>query len=107
MLSTLRVRHTIPQRLGWRTTFITKVKYTAKDASDQPLIHRLNVQVGKIVNVERHPEAEHLYVEQVDLGEVTEENTPATRTVVSGLVKYMGIDELLVSIHDLRNPIAV
>ncbi|KAI8583387.1 hypothetical protein K450DRAFT_223384 [Umbelopsis ramanniana AG] len=95
MLSTYRVSRTIPQRLNWQAAFFSKAKYSTKDASEQPLIHRLNVQIGKIVQVERHPEAEHLYVEKVDLGEVTEENTPVTRTIVSGLVKYMGINDML------------
>ncbi|KAJ3313296.1 hypothetical protein HDV04_002280 [Boothiomyces sp. JEL0838] len=44
---------------------------------------RLDIRVGKIISVERHPDAESLYVEQVDLGE------DQPRTVVSGLVKYM------------------
>ncbi|KAJ3322781.1 hypothetical protein HDV06_002642 [Boothiomyces sp. JEL0866] len=44
---------------------------------------RLDIRVGKIVSVERHPDAESLYVEQIDLGE------DQPRTVVSGLVKYM------------------
>lgn len=30
--------------------------------------HRLDIRVGKIVEVERHPEAETLYVEKIDLG---------------------------------------
>lgn len=103
MLQAYRVNRTLPQRIHLRTAFISQVKYTTKDASEQPLFHRLNVRIGKIVQVERHPEAEHLYVEKVDLGEVTEENTPATRTIVSGLVKYMGINEMLVSVQWLHS----
>ena len=30
--------------------------------------NRLDIRVGKIVEVERHPEAENLYVEKIDLG---------------------------------------
>ncbi len=30
--------------------------------------HRLDIRVGKIVEVNRHPEAENLYVEKIDLG---------------------------------------
>ena len=40
--------------------------------------------------VERHPDAEHLYVESIDLGDAS-----GPRTVVSGLVKFMSADELL------------
>jgi tRNA-binding EMAP/Myf-like protein len=55
--------------------------------------------VGRIVKVEPHPQAEHLYVEQVDLGEKTEENVEQTRTIVSGLVKYVSIRDMLASIN--------
>jgi methionine--tRNA ligase beta chain len=41
------------------------------------------MRVGLIVSVKRHPDAETLYVEEVDCGE------PEPRTVVSGLVKYI------------------
>ncbi|TIB88014.1 nucleic acid-binding protein [Wallemia mellicola] len=47
----------------------------------------IDLRVGKIVKVEKHPDADSLYVEQIDLG--TE-----TRTVVSGLVKYVPIEEM-------------
>jgi aminoacyl tRNA synthase complex-interacting multifunctional protein 1 len=49
---------------------------------------KLDIRVGKILSVERHPDAESLYVEKVDLGE------PEPRTVVSGLVKYLTEDQL-------------
>ena len=49
----------------------------------------LDIRVGKIVQVERHPEADGLYVEQIDLGE------GKPRTVVSGLVKHVPIDQML------------
>lgn len=41
---------------------------------------RLDLRVGKIIKVERHPDAESLFVETVDVGEAE------PRTVVSGLV---------------------
>ena len=43
----------------------------------------LNIRVGKIVSVERHPNADSLWVEKIDMGE---ESGP--RQVVSGLVKF-------------------
>ena len=49
-------------------------------------ISRLDLRVGKIVGVEKHPDADSLYVEQVDLGE------GKTRTIVSGLVKHVPIN---------------
>ncbi|CAG5121350.1 unnamed protein product, partial [Candidula unifasciata] len=51
-------------------------------------VSRLDLRVGKIVAVERHPDAETLYVEQVDLGE------GRNRTVVSGLVKHFPVNAM-------------
>ena len=31
---------------------------------------RLQMKVGRVVKVEQHPEAENLYIEQIDLGEL-------------------------------------
>lgn len=52
-------------------------------------ISRLDLRVGKIVEVDRHPDADALYVEKIDLGE---ESGP--RTVISGLVKHVPIEEM-------------
>ncbi|RZF40709.1 hypothetical protein LSTR_LSTR014491, partial [Laodelphax striatellus] len=49
---------------------------------------RLDIRVGKIVKVDKHPDADSLYVEQIDLGE------EKPRTIVSGLVKYVPVDEM-------------
>ncbi|VDP90116.1 unnamed protein product, partial [Echinostoma caproni] len=49
-------------------------------------VGRLDMRVGRIVEVERHPGADSLYVEKVDLGE------GRLRTVVSGLVKFVPIE---------------
>lgn len=43
-------------------------KSTAGAADDVIAPHRLDIRVGKIVQVERHPEADSLYVEKIDLG---------------------------------------
>ncbi|ESO03614.1 hypothetical protein HELRODRAFT_191890 [Helobdella robusta] len=51
-------------------------------------VSKLNMKIGKIVSVSKHPDADTLYVEQVDLGE------GKNRTVVSGLVKHVPIEEL-------------
>ncbi|KAJ1477763.1 hypothetical protein T484DRAFT_1820133, partial [Baffinella frigidus] len=50
---------------------------------------RLEIRVGKIVSCERHPDAESLYVEQIDLGEAT-----GPRTIVSGLANYIPLEEM-------------
>ena len=44
--------------------------------------------MSKIVSVEKHPDADSLYVEQADLGETK------PRTVVSGLIKFIPMAQL-------------
>lgn len=51
-------------------------------------ISRLDMRVGKIVEVSRHPDADSLYLEKIDCGEA------APRTVVSGLVKFIPLEEM-------------
>lgn len=51
-------------------------------------VSRVDFRVGKIVQVEKHPDADSLYVEQVDVGE------GKNRTVVSGLVKHVTLDQV-------------
>lgn len=51
---------------------------------------RLDIRVGKIVKVAKHPNADSLYVEEIDVGE------DKLRTVVSGLVKYIPLEEMQV-----------
>ncbi|GFN77762.1 aminoacyl tRNA synthase complex-interacting multifunctional protein 1 [Plakobranchus ocellatus] len=51
-------------------------------------ISRLDMRVGKIVDIEKHPDADSLYVEQVDLGE------GRNRSICSGLVKHIPINAL-------------
>lgn len=50
--------------------------------------HRLDIRVGKVVEVQRHPDADTLYVLKIDLAE------EQPRTIISGLVKYVTTDEL-------------
>jgi len=51
---------------------------------------RLDIRVGKIVKAEKHPKADALYVEEIDVG------GGEIRTVVSGLVKYIPLEEMQV-----------
>lgn len=60
----------------------------AKQSSDP--IELLEIRVGKIVEIGKHPEADNLFVEKVDLGEVA-----GPRTIVSGLVEYCSAEQLL------------
>lgn len=67
-----------------------------KAAADKPApvpeapidVGRLDMRVGRIVEVGRHPDADSLYLEKIDCGEA------APRTVVSGLVKFVPIEEM-------------
>merc|ERR1712088_219541 len=56
---------------------------------DESKPSRLDIRVGKIVQVSKHPDAESLYVEKIDLNE-----EGGTRTIVSGLVDYVPIEEM-------------
>ncbi|WIA39334.1 hypothetical protein OEZ86_005446 [Tetradesmus obliquus] len=47
-------------------------------------ISRIDIRVGLITKAWRHPDADSLYVEEIDVGEAT-----GPRTVVSGLVKHI------------------
>jgi len=49
----------------------------------------LDIKVGKVIEVEKHPEADTLYVSQVDFGEAG-----GYRTVVSGLANFITLEEL-------------
>ncbi|XP_076466905.1 tyrosine--tRNA ligase, cytoplasmic-like [Babylonia areolata] len=49
---------------------------------------RLDLRVGRITSVKKHPEADSLYIETVDLGEDSE------RTVISGLAGLVPMEEL-------------
>mmetsp|Transcript_17380 Transcript_17380/g.70502 ORF Transcript_17380/g.70502 Transcript_17380/m.70502 type:complete len:292 (-) Transcript_17380:267-1142(-) len=61
-----------------------------KEAEDLPLteLSRLEIRAGTVVECKKHPEADTLYVETIDVGE------PEPRTIVSGLVKFMSEEEL-------------
>ncbi|KAI9090509.1 tRNA synthetases class I, catalytic domain-containing protein [Phlyctochytrium arcticum] len=65
-----------------------KAAKEAPVADTASLISKLDICVGRILDVKRHPDADTLYVEQIDVGE------DAPREVVSGLVKYMTEDEM-------------
>ncbi|XP_042510396.1 tyrosine--tRNA ligase, cytoplasmic-like [Macadamia integrifolia] len=52
------------------------------------LVDALDIRVGRILKAWRHPEADSLYVEEVDVGE------PEPRTICSGLVNYIPLDHI-------------
>lgn len=59
-------------------------------AVEKPVdVSRLDLRIGKIIEVDRHPDADALYVEKIDCGDST-----GPRTVISGLVKHVPIEEM-------------
>ncbi|KAG6830026.1 hypothetical protein H0H92_002554 [Tricholoma furcatifolium] len=73
----------------------------ADEGSGEPVPSMIDLRVGKIVDIMKHPDADGLYVEQIDIGEET-----GPRTVVSGLVHYIPIEEMrdkiLVAVCNLK-----
>ncbi|GJQ70465.1 Aats-tyr [Trypoxylus dichotomus] len=65
-----------------------KINHTKPTTTDDIVPSRLDIRIGKIVEVSRHPDADALYVEKIDLGE------EKPRTIVSGLVNFVPIQEM-------------
>jgi len=65
-----------------------KAKASAEGAEPASDFGKLDLRVGRIVEVARHPDADGLYVEKIDLGEAE------PRQVVSGLVKFIAIEAM-------------
>lgn len=64
----------------------------SKTAEADITVAKLDIRVGLIRKAEKHPDADSLYVEEIDVGE----DTP--RTVVSGLVKFIPLEEMQVAL---------
>lgn len=62
-------------------------KQTAEE-EEEVVPSRLDIRVGKVISVEKHPDADSLYLEKIDVGE------EQPRTVVSGLVAYISQEQL-------------
>ncbi|XP_025873402.2 aminoacyl tRNA synthase complex-interacting multifunctional protein 1 isoform X1 [Vulpes vulpes] len=66
-----------------------KQQSVAGSADSKPVdISRLDLRVGCIITARKHPDADSLYVEEVDVGET------APRTVVSGLVNHVPLEQM-------------
>ncbi|XP_028819303.1 tyrosine--tRNA ligase, cytoplasmic isoform X2 [Denticeps clupeoides] len=64
-------------------------KGSKNPAEDEEVIpSRLDIRVGRVISVEKHPDADSLYLEKIDVGEAE------PRTVVSGLVAYVSQEDL-------------
>uniref|UniRef100_A0A8L8KBT2 Methionyl-tRNA synthetase n=1 Tax=Heligmosomoides polygyrus TaxID=6339 RepID=A0A8L8KBT2_HELPZ len=73
---------------GKKTESTSVVDISDAAADDAVDVGRLDLRVGRIVKCEKHPDADALYVEQIDIGE------SAPRTVVSGLVRHVPLDQM-------------
>ena len=51
-------------------------------------VSRLSLVVGHIVTAKKHPDADGLYIEDVNLGE------DRNRTIISGLVKHIPLEQV-------------
>jgi methionyl-tRNA synthetase len=69
----------------------------SKVAEAELSVAKLEIRVGLIRKAEKHPDADSLYVEEIDVGE------EAPRTVVSGLVKYIPLEEIQVGLCSCRH----
>jgi glutamyl-tRNA synthetase len=64
-------------------------KIAKTSASAESLVSKLDIVVGRVLDVKKHPDADTLYVETIDVGE------KEPRQVVSGLVKFMQPEDIL------------
>jgi len=74
---------------------------TAAEDAGEPVPSMVDLRVGHIIDVKKHPDADGLYIEQIDIGEEA-----GPRTVVSGLVHYIPIEQMrdkyLVAVCNLK-----
>lgn len=76
-----------PQTEPIKTVVIEEIPTNPEDAV-KAAADLLDIRVGRILRAWRHPDADSLYVEEVDVGE------PEARTICSGLVKYIPLEHL-------------
>lgn len=63
-------------------------------------MRKVELRVGRMISVERHPNAEKLYIEKVDFGQKVQTEgeqcgaEAELKTVVSGLVPYFTEDQM-------------
>ncbi|XP_028042451.1 aminoacyl tRNA synthase complex-interacting multifunctional protein 1 [Bombyx mandarina] len=100
LLETTKIVTTIQDSVCNEKPIIDKKEKKVKDSNKKPKdkpsesadiavdVRKLDFRIGKIVEISKHPDADSLYVEKIDCGE---ENP---RTVVSGLVNHVPIDEM-------------
>ena len=67
-----------------------KQQPVAGSADSKPVdVSCLDLRIGCIITARKHPDADSLYIEEVDVGET------APRTVVSGLVNHVPLEQVI------------
>lgn len=66
-----------------------KMQADVQESPEQKFMEEIDLRVARIVDVNRHPEADKLYLETVDVGD------PDKRQIVSGLVPYYTEEQLV------------
>lgn len=79
----------VKQKPAKKNTSQKSEKCLSTDSVNISVISKLDICVGVIKTVKKHPDADTLYVEEIDVGE------ELPRTVVSGLVKFMQPEDML------------
>ncbi len=79
---------TLFRKIERKETDALKAKFAGKREAPKAAFSDLDLEVGRIISVERHPQAEKLFVEKVMLGD-------GERQIVSGLVGHYFPEELL------------
>lgn len=91
-IAELRARYAGSQDEREKGEVIEVVNKSDTDTHDSLALQfnsHVSLKVGKIIEIEVHPDAEHLYVEKVEMG------NGIVKQIVSGLVKYHSKEELL------------
>jgi len=65
------------------------VQVVTRQTADEATFSCLDVRVGKILSAEKHPGADTLFIEKIDVGE------PEPRTILSGLVGHYTAEQLV------------
>ena len=66
-----------------------------KETSNEPTVDMLDIRVGQILSVKQHPNADGLYVEEIDLGEDKPRQVNLLYTCAGILVHLMLAQEKL------------
>ncbi|KAF9935924.1 hypothetical protein BGZ67_002869 [Mortierella alpina] len=72
-----------------KTSSKTRQDKTEQQEEEEDHISKLDIRVGIVRSVSGHPDADSLYIEQVDVGDKEGDQPKEARTIVSGLVRHV------------------